>query len=340
MAVKANAYGHGAVPVSKTALKEGVSFLGVATVEEGAELRAAGINTPLLLLGLPFPEEAPAIVEHRISPFLGDSTTVHALAAEAKKQGTRIAVHLKVDTGMGRVGCLPSEAYGLAKLISDSGSLYLEGIATHFPVSDSTTGDAFTQEQVRQLHTVLQRLEKKGMHPSYIHAANSGAIIDKPYSLFNLVRPGIILYGYYPSEQQERPIQATPVMEFSTKIVFVKKVPAGFGISYGLTHTTPKETYIATLPVGYGDGYSRLLSNKASVLVGGKRCPVVGRVCMDQTMIDLGPATTAKAGDKAILFGPGNGAPDAAEIATLMGTIPYEVTCLITSRVPRIYVDS
>jgi alanine racemase len=169
--------------------------------------------------------------------------------------------------------------------------------------------------------------------------ANSGALIDKPDSHFNLVRPGIMLYGYYPSGDQERTIPLKPVMELKTRISFIKKVPAGTGVSYGLTYKAPRDTFIATLPVGYGDGYSRLLSNRGRVLVGGNSFPVAGRVCMDQTMVDLGPDTNAKPGDEAVLFGDIPGGPDAEEIARLMGTIPYEVTCLITRRVPRIYVD-
>jgi alanine racemase len=339
MAVKADAYGHGAVRVSRAALEEGVSFLGVAVVEEGAELRAAGITEPILMLGLPFPDEAGEIVRHRLTPFVADKEIIKALAAAAGKAATILPVHLKVDTGMGRIGCAPEDAPGLAELIHESKSLLLEGIATHFPVSDAADDRGFTLEQVDRLRRALDTVRTAGRNVPFIHAANSGAIIDKPHSYFNLVRPGIILYGYYPSAEQERIIPVKPVMDLVSKIVFIKRVPAGTGISYGLTHVTDHETRIATVPIGYGDGYSRLLSNRATVFVNGRRCPVVGRVCMDQTMIDLGPEGPDRPGDDVVLFGADAGAPDAAEIARQMGTIPYEVTCLVTKRVPRLYVD-
>ena len=339
MAVKADAYGHGAVPVSRAAVEEGVSFLGVATVEEGAELRAAGLRVPLLLLGLPLEEEADAVIEHGITPFVATAESIRVLAEAARRRKSRLAVHLKIDTGMGRIGCTPREALPLALLIRETDSLVLEGIATHFPVSDSADGDEFTSGQTDQLNKLTQSLQAEGINPPYRHAANSGAIIDKPYSHYNLVRPGIMLYGYYPSDDQRKTVPVRPVMTLKTNISFIKKVPKGTGISYGLTHTTAVETYIATLPVGYGDGYSRLLSNRGSVLVNGRRCPLVGRVCMDQTMIDLGTSPSARVGDEVVLFGPEPDAPDAADIAALMGTIPYEVTCLITKRVPRVYLD-
>ncbi|MBN2352155.1 MAG: alanine racemase [Spirochaetales bacterium] len=338
MAVKADAYGHGAVAVSKAVLSEGIESLGVATVEEGVELRAAGMTAPILLLGLFFPEEAEAVVENDITPFAADARGIESLDRAAGRAGKRAPVHLKVDTGMGRIGCRPEEAAALAALVRDSRRLRLEGLATHFPAADTADG-TFTAEQVRVLDDLRSAIKGLGIDLPYVHAANSGALIDKPDSHFNLVRPGIMLYGYYPSAEQERTIPLKPVMELKTRISFLKKVPAGAGISYGLTYTAPRDTFIATLPVGYGDGYSRLLSNRGRVLVGGKPCPIAGRVCMDQTMIDLGPETQAKPGDEAVLFGDVSGGPDAEEIARLMGTIPYEVTCLITKRVPRIYVD-
>jgi alanine racemase len=339
MAVKADAYGHGAVRVSQTALTAGVELLGVATMEEGLELRAAGIKAPLLLWGLFFPEEADAIAVHGITPFITDAGGLDCLAKAAERVGKRLPVHLKVDTGMGRIGCRPDEALGLAKMIQDSRTLYLEGLATHFPVSD-TAEAAYTDDQTRLLETLRAEIAKLGIDITYTHAANSGAIIDKPQSHFNLVRPGIMLYGYYPSTEQKRALLLKPVMEFKTRISFIKKVPAGAGISYGHIFKTPQDTHIATLPVGYGDGYSRLLSNRGEVFIQGRRYPVAGRVCMDQTMVDLGPRTDLKVGDEVLLFGSAPGAPDAEEIARLMGTIPYEVTCLITKRVPRVYVEN
>jgi alanine racemase len=338
MAVKADGYGHGALRMAATALEEGVSALGVATVEEGIELRQAKLRASVILLGLPLPEELPDIVAHDITPFVTDAATIGLLAAEAKKQRKRTAVHLKVDTGMGRIGCRPDEVLPLAAQIHESSSLFLEGLATHFPTADSADS-AFTLRQIAILNEIAATLSKNKIKVEIVHAANSGALIDKPAGFFTMARPGIILYGYYPSADQKRIISVKPVMEFRTKVDFIKKAPSHTGISYGLTYTTKTETYIATLPVGYGDGYSRLLSNRGEVSIGGKRYPVCGRVCMDQTMIDLGPAHTVKLYDEVTLFGGIPGGPDAEEIAGLMGTIPYEVTCLITKRVPRVYLD-
>jgi alanine racemase len=287
MAVKANAYGHGAVRIAKTAVAAGVKALGVATVDEGTELREAGISVPIYLFSLPCDGELKSLLQADLIPFCTDDHSIKSYNAAAKLKHTQLTVHLKVDTGMGRIGCTPQNAVRLAALISESKNLELGGVCTHFPVSDSAD-PRFTGKQINAIKDIVSRLTIKGLHPGIIHAANSGAIIDKPDAVFDMVRPGIILYGYYPSHGQERILSVKPVMEFLTQISFIKKVSKGTSISYGRTYITEADTYIATLPVGYGDGYSRLLSNRAQVFIDGKRYPVAGRVCMDQIMIDLG----------------------------------------------------
>ncbi|HEQ71966.1 MAG TPA: alanine racemase [Spirochaetia bacterium] len=338
MAVKANAYGHGAVTIARTALSEGVYALGVATVGEGIELREVGLTARILLLSLPSPAEFSDLIRHDLSPFVADETTITLLEKGAAQRQKRVPVHLKVDTGMGRIGCRPDEAPRLAARIHASSGLTLAGVATHFPVSDRLDSP-FTEEQIERFGSLVAAITRNGIDIPLVHAANSGAIISHPRSSFDMVRPGIMLYGYAPSSEQAGLVPLSPVMELVTEISFIKRVPAGTGISYGLTFTTDRETCIATLPVGYGDGYSRLLSNRGHVLIRGRSYPVVGRVCMDQTMVDLGPHPQAAIGDTVVLFGPEPGALDAAGIAALMGTIPYEVTCLVTGRVPRVFMD-
>ncbi len=337
MAVKADAYGHGAVRVAREALKAGVAALGVATVDEGLELRSAGIEAPVFLFSLPAENEIKALVQAGLVPFCADRDFIRLCSAQAQKQGRTLEVHLKVDTGMGRIGCTPEEAPELAGLIGSLPGLILGGICTHFPVSDSND-PGYTLSQTHILQRVIERVRKAGIRPGTVHAANSGAIIDKPETYFDMVRSGIILYGYYPSHNQPRPLNFKPVMELMTQICFLKKVPAGTAISYGRTYTTTAETWIATLPLGYADGYNRLLSNRAEVLINGRRYPLAGRVCMDQIMVDLGTSTDFTVGQDVMLFGAAQGGPDAEEIADFLDTIPYEVTCLITKRVPRVYV--
>ena len=336
IAVKADAYGHGAVEVCKAALEEAVNSFGVATVEEGIELRAAGIKQPVLMYSLPFPDELPEIVRWDLSVFIADKTGLELLAKEAEKQRKTAGVHIKIDTGMGRIGCRPDKAHLLAGLISENRYLSLEGICTHFPFSDENVNE-FTNKQIKIFSSCIEKIKEMGIDPGEIHTANSGAIAGCPDSYFTTVRPGIMLYGYYPSHNQERMLDIKPVMEFVTKTSFIKIVDKDTPVSYGMTYRTKSKTKIATIPVGYADGYSRLLSNKGKVFIKGKFYQVAGRVCMDQIMIDIGIDSDIKVGDDVVLFGPNS--QTAEDIADIMNTIPYEVTCLITKRVPRIYMD-
>ncbi|MDR1932681.1 MAG: alanine racemase [Spirochaetales bacterium] len=333
-ALKANAYGHGALVMARAAEKGGADFLGVASPAEGAELRGGGIRLPILLYGLALPEEAKIVTENDISASVADEEGLAVFEQAAAACGKKARLHLKIDTGMGRIGCTPQDAPGLARRIAFSSHLVLEGVFTHFPSSDESS-PVFTENQIGVFSAAVDAIRKNGADPEIVHASNSGGILQYPAARFSMVRPGIILYGYYPSQDVPRPFTAKPVMELKAPVLFVKKIAAGTTVSYGRGWTAPRETCIATLGAGYADGYPRLLSNKGRVLINGTCYPVVGRVTMDQTMVDLGPQSHVRRGDQAVLFGPDPSGPDAWEIADIAGTIPYEITCGIPLRVRR-----
>ena len=336
LAVKANAYGHGAVPVARAALQAGVSAFGVATVDEGVALREAGIDAPILLFSLPLPEEARAIAAAGLTPLCGDTDLARDLARAATAVGRTIDVHLKIDTGMARVGCRPEEAAAIAEQLRGLAGLRLTGLCTHFARS-SEADQEFSRAQLAAFHHAIAAIPDR--HRLVHHAANSGAIVGLPESHLDMVRLGVIAYGYYPGGDLPYPVAVQPVMELATRLTYLKRVPADTGISYGHTHRTTAATVIATLPAGYADGYPRLLSDRAEVLIRGRRYPVVGRICMDQCLVDLGPHPDAARYDHAVLFGPDPAGPDAVELADRIGTIPYEITCAISARVPRLYLD-
>jgi alanine racemase len=339
-AVKADAYGHGALPIARAALEAGASCLAVAVVSEGAELRQAGIKAPILLLSQALPEEMNEVVSLDLVPLAGDREAVEALAAAARGTGKKLTVHLKVDTGMGRMGCRPEEAAELAAFILSQGNLVLGGAATHLAASDSLDpGDiGYTKEQLARFREAAASIRAAGMETGVLHAANSGALCFHEDAFFDMVRPGIFLYGYSPARGIRGGLSAEPVMELRTAVVYVKKLRRGETVSYGRTWTAPEDTFIATLPAGYADGVPRLLSGRHRVYIRGRPYPLAGRVCMDQCMVDLGPETGVKRWDEAVIFGPG--AETAADIAAKTGTIPYEITCNINKRVPRVYVSS
>ncbi len=336
-AVKADGYGHGAVRMAEIAVSEGVESFAVATVQEGAELRDAGIENSILLLTLANPSEAEDIVKFDLEPFAGDREYAEMLDMEALRQGKLLHVHLHVDTGMGRVGCRPEDAPGLARYISKLENLKLAGMSTHLACADS--GDrGFTETQIRKFKEAVDSVRKAGIDPGIVHASNSAAILEYPEGWIDMVRPGIMLYGYYPGNETPRNVPLKPVMELKTKVVFLKRVPAGQTLSYGATYVTDRETVIATIPVGYGDGYNRLLSSKGTVIIKGKEYRISGRVCMDQCMIDLGSDPDVELYNDVLLFGPDPSGPTAETIADQTGTISYEVTCNVNKRVPRIYI--
>jgi alanine racemase len=335
-AVKANAYGHGAVEVSRMIERTGAAdWLGVAAVGEGLELREAGITLPILKLSVARGDEVVAAVAAQLTLCVADEASVEEAAAAASALGTTATVHLKVDTGMRRIGCEPEQAPALARLVDETDGVRLEGLFSHLPISDSPRGDGFTRNQIDLFRSTADRVE--AVHgPLLKHLANSGAVLGHPDAWLDLVRPGIIIYGAYPDPEAQRTIDLLPGLEWRTRVTFTKPVRAGETVSYGRTWTAPRDTWIATVPVGYGDGYSRLLSNRGRMLIGGRSYPIAGRVCMDQTMIDLGPDTEVQVGDEVVLIGRSGGEEvTTSELADLMGTIPYEVTCLITRRVGR-----
>ena len=345
--VKADAYGHGAVAIAQASLAAGASCLAVADVEEGAILRNEGISAPILLFSQPLPAEIPGILENRLIPFVSDGEFIEMLD-KAAAAGIRLPVHLKINTGMGRTGCQPDEAAVLAKKLDASAALEYAGTATHLAVSDSAApGDiAFTKEQIARFGRVLDAIKAAGVSPGIVHAANSGAVILHPEAWFDMVRPGIALYGYKTIEETDvsaalslhmslSPLRLEPVMELRTNVVFIRRVKKGETVSYGRTWTAGQDTAIGVLPVGYADGLPRLVSNKWQAVIGGKTYPLVGRICMDQCMVDLGSDSKVSRWDEAVVFG--GCAPDAAELARRIGTIPYEITCNINKRVPRVY---
>lgn len=335
--VKADAYGHGALAVSRVALDQGATSLAVATPEEGSELRAAGFTVPILLLGLTFAEDAANIVKHDLTATACTLEQINNLAQAAKVQKRQAKVMLKMDTGMNRIGFAPQDLPKYAEYALSLAEIDLRGCFTHVATADSSDKQ-HALNQVERFRQSLKQLADKQIHLPYISFANSASIVDLDCSLCNNVRPGIILYGLTPSNQMQHKLDLKPVMELKTKVVYVKQVPAGAAIGYGRTFTAAQATYIATLPIGYADGYNRRLSNKATVLIGGKRRPVVGNVCMDQIMVDLGPASPVEIGAEAVLFGrQGTEEITVDELAEITQTINYELVCAISKRVPRIY---
>jgi len=339
IAVKANAYGHGAVEVSRMAEGMGIDWLGVATVPEGLQLREAGIRLPILKFSPTFPEEMGAAVAGGVTLAVCSRANAEALEAAAQAAGVQAVAHLKVDTGMGRVGVAPAEAPALAAFLeTQCPHVRLEGIFTHLPVSDEAD-PAFTGDQIARFKGMVEAVEAAlGRRLELVHCANSGAVLGHEEAWLNLVRPGIMIYGFYPDAGTPRSIPLEPGLSFLTRVSFLKKVQAGTSIGYGRTWVAPRETWIATIPAGYADGFNRLFSNKGRVLIAGQSYPIVGRVCMDQSMVDLGPETSVEVGDSVVLLGrSGDQEISAYEWAKKLGTITYEVTCQINGRVSRVH---
>lgn len=334
-AVKANAYGHGAVDVASVLENEGAEAFGVATVAEGAELRAAGIRSPLLLLGTLQPEEVLEAVDANLDLFVWTLEGVAAVAQAARGRTGPIRVHLKVDTGMGRVGCRPEDAEAVAEAIVRALPLEFVGICTHLAASDGP-GPLGVSEQLNRFDAAVESIRARGWTPRYVHAANSGGVVSWPGAHFNLVRPGIALYGYAPNDAEG----FLPVMELVSRVGYVKTVPKGTTLSYGSRYVTDRTTDVATVPLGYADGYRRSWTNRAPVWIADRLFRVSGTVCMDQFLVDLGPQSGIRAGDPVVLMGPRDPsravqAPTAVDLAGLADTISYEILCGISSRVPR-----
>jgi len=331
--VKADAYGHGLIPVAKRLAACRVDYLGVASIDEGIKLRKAGVKTPILLLGLILKKDIPALFTYCLTPTVCDQEMASAINARAAKLKKKISLQIKVDTGMGRIGVLPNAALKLVQDIHKLKHIAIEGIFTHFAFADLNR--KFTNDQINLFKQLVDDLKKSGIFIPLAHAANSIGLLDYKDSHFTMVRPGLVIYGLYPKDRLA--IKLKPVLSLKTRIVFSKRVPAGSGISYGRTYITERPSRIVTLPIGYGDGYPRNLSNLAWLLIGGRRFRIAGRICMDQIMVDVGNFQP-KIGDEVVLIGEqGKQKITAEELADLSGTIPYEIVCGLGSRIPRVY---
>lgn len=336
--VKAQGYGHGIVPVSKALQEEGVNYLGVTSPQEAFLLRKEGINSPILILGPTMLQEASEIIEKDITQTICTKGIALLLAGECKRLKRRLKVHIEIDTGMGRTGVPYQRAQKLMREVVRIPELEVEGIFTHFSTADEED-KSFTEEQIRRFKRVLKELKEEGIDIPLKHAANSAGILDFPESYFNMVRPGLALYGIYPSEHVTRSLDLHPVMSLKSKVIYLKRVLKGATISYGKTYVTNRNTTIAILPLGYEDGYNRLLSNQGEVILKGKRVRIAGRVCMDQTILDVGQVPDVKVGDEVVLIGKqGKERISVEEIAKKIDTVPHEVVCRIAGRVPRIYL--
>lgn len=336
--VKADAYGHGMMEVADTALRTGLHWLGVATVAEGVALRLRFPDASLCTFAPFSAEEAEEIARHRLIPFLSDLESARALARAAQRLRTVAHAHLEADTGMGRSGVLPDQMPHFVEQAAQMPSLRLTGLATHLPSAEDDP--AFTRRQLAALQAIRAAVTSTGVPLTHVHCANSAALLRYPESHHNLVRPGLLLYGILPDLPPNVPVpHLLPALTLKTRIALLRTLPAGHSISYQRTYTLARAGRIATLPVGYGDGYPRALSNIGQAIVGGRRAPIVGRICMDVTMIDVTDVPEAAVGTEVVLIG-AQGAERirVEEIARAIGTTPHDVTTRLTARVPRIPV--
>jgi len=332
--VKADAYGHGLIPVSKRLVAAGVDYLGVASIDEGIKLRKARIRTPILVLGLTLKRDIRSLFTFDLTPTICDYQSAVALSRKATALNKHMRLHIKIDTGMGRIGVAHYDAFDLIRKIYKLKSIVIEGIFTHFPFADSNR--KFTVFQVKLFNGLVGELRKCGINIPLVHAANSVALIDCQESHFTMVRPGLVIYGLHPKPGLG--INLKPVLSLKTRVIFIKQVPAGYGISYGHAYVTKRLTSIVTLPIGYGDGYPRNLSNLGPLLINGRRFYVSGRICMDQIMVDVGKFKPRLADEVVLIGKQGKERITVEELADLAGTIPYEITCGLGSRIPRIYI--
>ncbi len=331
--VKADAYGHGIIPVSKKLAACGVDYLGVASIDEGIKLRNNDINLPILVLGIALKRNASALLEHNLTPTLCDEELALALKDMAVKRGKPVAVHIKVDTGMSRIGVLYKDALNFIKKVHALGSIKIEGVFTHLACADINR--EYTLRQIRLFNRLVSGLSRAGINIPLVHAANSMGVVGYRTSHFNMVRPGLIIYGLYPKRGLR--IDLRPVLALKTRVVYHKRLPRGQGVSYGHTYVTRKHSTVVTLPIGYGDGYPRNLSNAAPVLIRGKRFKISGRVCMDQIMVDVGDLAISPDEEVVLIGSQGKNQITTEELAHLAGTIPYEIVCGLGRRIPRIY---
>ncbi|WP_073026069.1 alanine racemase [Lutispora thermophila] len=338
--IKADGYGHGAKYIAQTLLENGADRFAVAILDEALELRRYGIKVPILILGYTQPERAKAIVGNDIEQAVYSYELAKALSEEAVKQNKKVKIHIKLDTGMGRIGFrCDDDAIDCIKEIYKLPNVIIEGLFTHFAVADEKD-KTYTEDQFKKFMWVANRLEEEGIKIKLKHCGNSATIIDLPKMHLDMVRAGIILYGLAPSQDVELDkLNLKQVMSLKVRISHVKEINTGESVSYGRKFIASRKSKIASLPIGYADGYTRMLSGKAEALVNGIRVPVVGRICMDQCMIDVTGIENVKVGDEVVLFGEQKGSfISIDEIAQKLGTINYEVVCMIGKRIPRVYV--
>ncbi|MDD5129123.1 MAG: alanine racemase [Candidatus Omnitrophica bacterium] len=333
--VKADAYGHGLIPVSKRLAASGVDYLGVASIDEGIKLRKAQVKTPILVLGVILKQDIQSLFTFKLTPTVCDYELALALSRKAAGLKKPMRLHIKVDTGMGRIGVAHQDALELVSKIYKLKSVVIEGIFTHFPFADS--GRKFTTFQIKLFYKLVADLRKRGIIIPLVHAANSAGLINHRDSHFTMVRPGLVIYGLHP--QKGSRIKLKPVLSLKTRVIFIKQVPSGSGISYGHAYITKRPACIVTLPIGYGDGYPRNLSNLGPLLIGGKRFNISGRICMDQIMVDVGDFKPRLAAEVVLIGKQGKQRILAEELADLAGTIPYEIVCGLGSRIPRVYLS-
>lgn len=332
--VKADAYGHGVIAVAKTAIGAGADYLAVAILNEAIELRNAGFKEPILILGFTPLEQSDQLVEYDIEQAVFTLEAAKALSEAAVKQNKTAKIHLKIDTGMSRIGIEPRKAGELAAEIQALPNIEIIGMFSHFAKADYED-KTFAYEQLNNFKEAIALIEEKGIHILIKHIANSAAILEMPEAHFDMVRAGVILYGLWPSDEVKPCIDLQPAMQLRAKVAYVKTLPVGRGIGYGQIFQTERESKIATIPIGYADGWTRMLTGKVKVAIHGHLVPIVGKICMDQCMADVTDIGEVKIGDDVVLFG--NDLVTIDDIANLLGTINYEVVCMVGKRVPRVY---
>ncbi|OAA86061.1 alanine racemase [Clostridium coskatii] len=340
--VKADAYGHGALEVSKVLLENGATRLSVAVLSEGIELRKGGITCPINILGVTPSTLFPDLIGYSLEPVVFSYEYAKSLSEYANSKNKKVKVHLAVDSGMGRIGFLPTEHnVEEAVKISKISNIEIESVFSHFSTADEKD-KKYSKFQFDKYRWFVNELKEKGLNIKIRDISNSAAIVDLPETYCDGVRPGIILYGYYPSDEVDKSrLDIKPVMTLKASVVYLKTLNEGQYVGYGRRFKTERRTVIATLPVGYADGYTRILSGKLKVIINGKLAPVIGNICMDQCMIDVTDIEDVKIGDEVILMGSdGKVKFDAEDIAKLLGTISYEVLCMVNKRVPRVYIKN
>ena len=341
--IKADAYGHGAVPIAKAIRKDHFAdAYGVAIIEEAVELRKAGIDTPILVLGYTPKEQYPLVVTYNVTQTIFQYEMAKELSREAKRQGKTAKIHIKLDTGMSRIGfCYQEESIQEIKRISELENIQIEGLFSHFAQADEIDRTS-TRKQLERYSNFVHRLEEEGIHIPLKHISNSAGILEYTEAELDMVRCGIATYGIYPSDTvSKKEVRLIPAMELKTHVIFVKEVEAGVGISYGATYVTKKKTRVATIPVGYADGYSRNLSNCGKVIIHGKLAPIIGRICMDQFMVDVSDIDQVKQGDTVTLLGrDGDAYISAEELSEWSHSFPYELVCTVGKRIPRVYINN